>query len=272
MEYSTLAATLTAAAVLVAVAGKKFALPDWTEAGDKTEEILKRTGGRFSNLENRTLLKKVIMQAGLDIEPEYFIGLQIALPIVCVICFLPFVLIGLVDIFWPLLVGIILYFIPRVWLNNKARQRVESINRDIPAFCVSFAAVLESGADFYTAITEVSNSMKDSELAKEFSRAIDEMSLGKRRSDALADIAIRCSIPDLTDLVRRMDQAERYGTSMADAIKDHAQRIMIRRKNDAAEKAGRLTIRLLPIILIFILGPLMGLLFFPVFYHLLQAF
>lgn len=273
MELNILAVTLIASALLVGVAGRKFTVPRGVEISGNAEKVLLKTGTRFTNVtneENKILLKKKLSQADLNIEPEYFIGLQIALPVISIVALMPLVLAGL-DIFWLVLPALIAYFAPRVWLNQKAKARVAKINKDLPGFCVTLSAVLSAGADFLTAITVVSQSMKG-ELSKEFLRTVDDMAVGKRRTDALYDMAARCGIPDLTDLVRRIDQSQRYSTGLADAVKNHAQQIMLRRKYDAHEKAGQLVIKLLFPILLFILLPMMGLLFFPVLYHLGNAF
>ncbi|WP_031516640.1 type II secretion system F family protein [Desulfofalx alkaliphila] len=272
MELNVLAATLIALSVLVAVGGRKIIMPAGANVTNvNTEKILLKTGAKYTSEENKALLKKKIDQAGLELEPEYFIGLQIALPILSIAVLLPFVILGLIDIIWVILPVLILFFLPRAWLNKKAEARVAKLNNELPDFCINFASVLDSGADFLTATTEVSHSMKG-ELSKEFLRAVDDMAVGKRRTDALYDMANRCGIPDLTNLVRRIDEAQRYGTPLADAVRFHTEKIMQRRKNEGQEKAGKLVIKLLFPIMIFILLPMMGLLFFPVGYHLMQAF
>lgn len=272
MNASVLTGFLMASAILVAMSGNKLTLPGGKkEMNGNAERILLKTGAKFSNEESKALLKKKLVQADINIEPEYFLGLQVGSPIISMIALLPLMLAGVLDIFFLILPALLLFFAPRIWLNGKAKARVMAIEKDLPDFCVTFASVLKAGADFLTALTEVSSNMTG-ELSKEFLRAVDDMSVGKRRSDALFEMAARCSISDLTDLVRVIDQSERYGTEKADAIKHHAEKIMTRKKYDSHKKAGELTIKLLPIILIFCLLPMMGLLFFPVMYHLGNAF
>lgn len=271
METNVMAATLTAASILVGVAGRKFTLPGGKELGKNTENIILKTGSQFSNQDTKLLLKIKLAQADLEIQPEYFMGLQVALPILSVIALMPLVLIGILKIFWLILTPLILFMAPRVWLNAKAKKRVAEINRQIPEFCVTLSAVLDAGADILMALSEVAYTMKG-ELGKEFDRALNDMAVGKRFTIALFDMASRCSVPDLTDLVRRLDQAKRYDTPLANAVREHAQQIMLRRKHEGTKKAGELAIRLLFPILMFILLPMLGLLFFPVFYHLMNAF
>ena len=270
MNVGLIAGALLFAAVLTGLAGPLRPGFDKGALNRKYEQILLRTGTKLSNEDNTALLKKTITQANLDLEPEYFIGLQAALPVVAVLALTPLVLAGL-DLFFLLPPAVLLYLAPRVWLNNRARQRAAAIEKDLPDFCVSFSTVLRAGADFLTAITEVSVNMKG-ELGREFLKTVDNMAVGDSRSKALGDLAARCGVADLNELVRKIDQTQRYGAPLAEAVKLHVDQIMARRRYETQKKAGELTIKLLPVIMLFCLLPMMGLLFFPIFYHLGTAF
>ena len=157
MDAGVLAGALTASAILLAAGGKKLTLPGGKkELDSSTQKLLLQTGTKFSTEENRALLKKKLTQADLSIEPEYFAGMQMGLPLVSIVVLLPLVLSGILDIFFLVLPAFILFFLPRMWLNAKAKARVRAIEKDLPDFCVTFSAVLKAGADFLTALTEVS--------------------------------------------------------------------------------------------------------------------
>lgn len=272
MDASMTASTLISISLLVAFS-KAFSRdkPNRKLKSWQVDDILTRTGSKTSD-ESRMLLKRRLQQAGLEMEPEYFAGFQQALPLVSVFVLLPLVLIGALHFLLLIIIGIIFWVAPRVWLNSKAKIRVAEIEKELPDFCTAFAAVLEAGADWRTSIREVSYSMPG-ELSGEFTKTMNYIDTGgKRPGDALADMAYRCGIPDLTDLIRKIDQSRRYGTKLAVIVRSHADKIMTRRKHEGTKKAGELTIKLLPIILLFCLLPMMGLLFFPVMYHLGNAF
>jgi len=270
MNVGLLAGVMVFGAVMAVFIGSRFHLPQREELTDRYENILRHTGTKLSNDEDKALLRKKIVQAGLNLEPEYFIGIQFALPVLATLALLPFVWAGL-DFFILIPPAVILFLAPRVWLNSRAQRRVTAIENALPDFCVSFSTVLSAGADFLTAITEVAANMKG-ELGKEFLRAIDNMAVGDNRSKALNDMAWRCGVSDLTELVRKIDQAQRYGTPLAEAVRLHANQIISRRRYESQKKAGELTIKLLPVILVFCLLPMLILLFYPIFYHLGNAF
>ncbi|OPX92354.1 MAG: hypothetical protein A4E53_00553 [Pelotomaculum sp. PtaB.Bin104] len=85
-------------------------------------------------------------------------------------------------------------------------------------------------------------------------------------------MANRCGIPELTGLVRKIQQAIRYGSPLEPVVMHHAEKIIDRQKHNAQKTAGELTIRLLFPIIIFILLPLFIFLGFPVAWNVLKAF
>ncbi|MHB8156815.1 MAG: hypothetical protein ACYDEQ_05425, partial [Desulfocucumaceae bacterium] len=107
-----LAAALTASAVLVLLAGNKLRLPGGVELRGRAGEILQKTGARMSNDTTRTVLKKKIIQADLNIQPEYFAGLQYGLPVISLAVLLPPTLAGWIDLYWCVLAAFILYLAP----------------------------------------------------------------------------------------------------------------------------------------------------------------
>lgn len=268
-DLAVLAGTLIAAAVLVAVAGNRLSLPGGVELKGRADQILEKTGKKMSNDVSRTALQKKITQADLDIQPEYFAGLQFSLPIVSVGVFIPPALLGWVDIYWGVLIAVALYLAPGMWLNKKVKARVGAIRKDIPDFCMLLGNAL-GGADLLTAMEEVARTMKG-ELAGEVNRALMDMATGDSRAAALDKMARRCGIPELTGLVGKIQQAMRYGSPLEPVVKHHAEKILSRRKQETQKIAGELTIKLLFPIIVFVLLPLFILLGFPILWNLLMV-
>lgn len=270
IDGALLAAALTAAAILAAIAGNRLKLPGGVELRGRADEILNRTGARFSNDMTRTVIKRKLTQADLDIEPEYFTGLQYGLPIVSIAILLPPKLAGWIDIYWVALIAITLYLAPGVWLNKKVKARIDAIKKDIPDFCMLLGSALR-GADILLALEEVSYTMKG-ELGREVDRALMDMATGDSREAALNKMALRCGIPELTGLVGKIQQAMRYGNHLEPVVKHHAEKILARRKHETQKVAGELTIKLLFPIVGFILVPLFVLLGFPIIWNVFIAF
>ncbi|MFZ5643887.1 MAG: type II secretion system F family protein [Bacillota bacterium] len=269
IDGAELSAALIAASILLAVAGNKLRLPGGVELRGRADILLNKTGVRFGSDVSRTMLKKKLTQADLDIQPEYFAGLQYGLPLISAAILILPCLAGLIDIYWLVLICIALYLAPGMWLNNRVKNRIEAIKRDIPDFCMLLANALR-GADIMLALEEVAYTMRG-ELAKEINRVIMDIATGDSREAALNKMALRCSIPELTGLVGKIQQAIRYGSPLEPVVKHHAEKIMARRKHETQKVAGELTIKLLFPIIFFILIPLFMLLGFPIGWNMLTA-
>lgn len=240
------------------------------DARERAEELLARTGKRFSSGDSRTLLERKIVQANLDIRPEVFAGLRIALPLACMALFVPPALFGFLDIYWGVVPALALWFLPGWWLNNRVKSRVAAIRRDLPDFSIMFSTALAAGADILTALEQVASSLKG-ELGAEVQRACRDMAVGKRRTDALAEMAARCGVDELTALVRVIEQAQRYGSPLAETVKQHAAQMQLLRRYEAQRVAGELGVKIIFPIIMFILFPMLILVGFPVIWHLIAA-
>ncbi|MFZ5632127.1 MAG: type II secretion system F family protein [Bacillota bacterium] len=261
-----LAASLTAAAVLVLLSGSRLKLPGGVELKGRADELLHNTGQKLGSDVSRSVLQKKLTQADLDIEPEYFAGLQFALPVLVAAVLLLPSLIGLYDFYWAALFGVISYLIPGLWLNKKVRARTGAIKKDIPDFCLLLGNALK-GADLLVALEEVARTMKG-ELAKEINRVLTDMATGDSRAAALNKMALRCGISELTGLVSKMQQAMRYGSPLEPVVKHHAEKILAGKKHESQKVAGELTVKLLFPIIVFVLLPLFILIGFPVAWNL----
>jgi tight adherence protein C len=82
-----------------------------------------------------------------------------------------------------------------------------------------------------------------------------EMRAGKRRVEALHNLAERTAEPEIQKLVAILIQADRFGTSIADSLRTHADFMRIRRRQEAEERAGKVGVKLV----------------FPIFFCILPA-
>jgi len=80
-----------------------------------------------------------------------------------------------------------------------------------------------------------------------------EMRAGKRRSDALRNLAERTGEGELRKLVAILIQSDRFGTSMGDSLRTHSDYLRTRRRQEAEERAGKVGVKLVFPIFFFIL-------------------
>ena len=108
---------------------------------------------------------------------------------------------------------------------------------------------------FVSVTRELRKTHKD--LTDEFSLVTLEMRAGKRRIDALHNLAARTGEPDVRKLVAVLAQTDRFGTSIGDALRTHADFMRVSRRIAAEEKAAKLGVKLIfPIF--FLIMPAMG--------------
>ena len=77
------------------------------------------------------------------------------------------------------------------------------------------------------------------QLSEEMSLVTLEMRAGKRRSDALRNLAERTGEPEIRKLVAILIQNDRFGTSMGESLRTHSDFLRTRRRQEAEERAGK---------------------------------
>ena len=151
---------------------------------------------------------------------------------------------------------------PHAWLNRKVAERKEAILKDLPDTLDLLAISVEAGMGFEGALDVVCTHFS-SPLADEFSRTLREMELGLSRRDALQNLKRRTEVPDLSNFVLAMTQADALGMPIGRVLKTQAAEMRLKRRQWARERAGKLPVKILfplvmlifPAILVVILGP-----------------
>ena len=155
-----------------------------------------------------------------------------------------------------LLVG---YSAPRLVLRNLVRARQRRIRLSLPDALDLIVVCVEAGLGLDQAMINVTNQLQRAhpDLIDEFSVLNAEMRAGKRRADAFRNLATRTGEEDLSKLVAVLIQADRFGTSIADSLRTHAEFMRIRRKQLAEERAAKVGVKLVLPIFFFIMPAMM---------------
>lgn len=99
--------------------------------------------------------------------------------------------------------------------------------------------------------------MSHPQLSEELSLVTLEMRAGKRRAEALRNMAERTGEPDIAKLIAILVQNDRFGTSMAESLRQHSDFMRTRRRQEAEERAGKVGVKLVFPIFFFILPAMM---------------
>lgn len=169
----------------------------------------------------------------------------------------------------PLIIGVggFGFFLPRFILKRMIRERQRRIKIALPDALDLTVICVEAGLALDQALQRVGEDLRHAhpELSAEFNFVNLEMRAGKPRVEALRNLAARTGVDDMRALVATLVQTDRFGTSVAQALRVHSDSLRTERRQRAEEQAAKTTIKMvvplvlfiLPSILIVTLGPAM---------------
>jgi tight adherence protein C len=146
------------------------------------------------------------------------------------------------------------FYLPNLWLRIKSARREEKILEGFPDALDLMVVCVEAGIGLDAAINRVGEEMKLSNkvLAEEFRLLSLELRAGKQRRDALRNLATRTGLEDVSSLVSLLIQTDKFGTSVAQALRVHSESMRIKRYQKAEELATKLPVKLIFPLIIFI--------------------
>jgi tight adherence protein C len=166
------------------------------------------------------------------------------------------------PLFNALLVAVIGFFIPYLWLGRLVRQRKHEIQRALPDGLDMLTIGVEAGLAFESAMLKVGEQW-DNALTREFRRTVMEMRVGTPRDEALRRMAERSGVPDLNAFVAILIQSSQLGVSIAQVLHTQAEQMRVKRQQRAEELARQAGVKMVfplvflifPAILVVLLGP-----------------
>lgn len=156
-----------------------------------------------------------------------------------------------------LLVGVTAFgfFIPRFVLKRMIRDRQQRIRLGLPDALDLTVICVEAGLALDQAMLRVGEDLRYAhpELSSEFHLVNLEMRAGKPRTEALHNLVERTGVDDIRALVGTLVQTDRFGTSVAQALRVHSDSLRTERRQRAEEQAAKTTIKMVIPLVLFIL-------------------
>jgi tight adherence protein C len=236
--------------------------------------------GRIASPLNRLLppsaaeakkLQKQLMQAGFrsNSAPVTFRAIQI-----CALAGFPaFVAVACALLARPLSSAVLYilfafvigFFLPRYVLRRMIRSRQQLVRWGLADALDLMVISIEAGLGLNAAMVKVSTELKDvhPDISEEFEMANLEMRVGRDREEALRNLAERTGVDDLRSLVAMLIQTDKFGTSIARAIRAFSDSLRTKRRQRAEQAAQKAAVKLLiplacflfPTLFIALLGP-----------------
>ena len=216
-------------------------------------------------------LQKQLMQAGYrsPSAPVTFRAIQL-----CVLAGLP----GLVAlacalmarplssaVTWILFAFVAGFFLPRYVLHKLIKARQQRVRWGLADALDLMVVSIEAGLGLNAAMVRVGEEIREvhPDMSEEFELCNLEIRVGRERDEALRNLAERTGVDDLRSLVAMLIQADRFGTSIARAVRVYADSLRTKRRQRAEQAAQKAAVKLLfplacflfPTLFIAILGP-----------------
>jgi tight adherence protein C len=149
--------------------------------------------------------------------------------------------------------------LPDLWLMLAVSDRKGKIRDGLPDTLDLLVVSVESGLALDAAFKRVGDEMAavHPELSEELRIATMEAQMGLRRTEALDNMARRTGLDEVRSLVSVITQAEKFGTSIAKALRNQADSLRTKRRQAAEERAQKTAVKLMIPLVIFIF-PAMG--------------
>jgi tight adherence protein C len=147
------------------------------------------------------------------------------------------------------------FFLPRFILKRMIRDRQQRIRVGLPDALDLTVICVEVGLALDQALTRVGEDLHHAhpDLSDEFHMVTLEMRAGKPRAEALRNLAARTGVDDVRALVATLVQTDRFGTSVAQALRVHSDSLRTERRQRAEEQAAKTTIKMVVPMVLFIL-------------------
>ena len=205
-------------------------------------------------------LKSKLQQAGFHgpNAANVFLGLKIACllagMLVCGSSLVAIFTLNSLSILRAAIIAISSFYLPDVGLWYLTRQRKEQIFLGLPDALDLMVVCVEAGLGIDAAMRKVAEEMGDScrALSQEFGRCNMQLQMGRPRNAVLKDLGERTGTSDLRSLASILIQTEKFGSSIARALRVHSDAMRSARRQIAEEKAAKTAVQLIFPLVLFI--------------------
>lgn len=206
------------------------------------------------------VLKERLTHAGFRSENSQAMYLSAKIMMLCVGLFFGLAGVALftdrTGLWWAMGagLGLLMFFFPDLILGFIIKGRQEKIVLSMPDALDLLVVCVEAGLGLDHAMRKVSEEMRDSSpvFSSEVAMANMQLQMGRTREDALRDLSERNGVEDLSTLTQMLIQADKFGTSIAQALRVQSDALRIRRRQRAEEKASKTAVQLLFPLVLFI--------------------
>lgn len=239
---------------------------------DRMKSVLQAFGERVeSGRKDSSEIRQFLLQAGY-VDPNS-VAIYWAMRVIMASAFLggalfilPLLKVAptqmLLAVIW---LGGIGWVAPVFFVRNRLKARQKELQKAMPDMLDMLVVCVEAGLGLNQALVRVADEIDHVSLVMSEQLALVnlEMRAGTPRDEALKNLAERTGLTDMKSLVGMLIQTDRFGTSVADALRVHSETMRTKRRQRAEEAAAKTTIKLVfplvlfvfPAMFVVVLGP-----------------
>ena len=158
------------------------------------------------------------------------------------------------SLFWAIGLAGLFFYLPDLVVSFIGSKRKQAIFLALPDALDLMVVCVEAGLGLDQAMRKVAEEMKKVYriLAEEFALANFQLQMGRLRAEVLHELGVRTGVSDLRALAAVLIQADRFGSSVAQALRTQSDSMRIRRRQLAEEKAAKTAVKLIFPLVLFI--------------------
>ncbi|MBE0576203.1 MAG: type II secretion system F family protein [Desulfuromonadales bacterium] len=228
---------------------------------------------KLSSIDKRSVRQKMhlrLIKAGY--RSDQAIYNYLAAKILCPIIYVSIFLISRMvykfetEVILSIIVLLVLgFFTPSLWVFLMTKTRQEKILKGLPDAMDLMVVCVESGLGIDMTFKRVGDEMRPicKDLSDEFTLTTLEIRAGMSREDAYKNMNLRIGLSEINSLMVLLSQTSHFGTSLAKALRVHADGMRIKRRQIAEETAAKSSVKLVfplvlfifPAIFVVLVGP-----------------
>jgi tight adherence protein C len=145
-----------------------------------------------------------------------------------------------------LVLALVGYYAPSLYIGYRTKERQRAIRNGLPDALDLLTVCVEAGSGLDQAVAKAGDELALShpDLAEELAMVTTEIRAGKPRLEAFRNLSRRTGVEEVRSLVSMLTQTDRFGTSIAEALRVHSDMSRTKRRQMAEERAGKVGVKL----------------------------
>ncbi len=250
------------------------------EKRERLAALVEAMGKRMGQMKNERAMRARLLHAGYRKPGALYIylGTRVLLAVgLFALVLVSWPLAGVAGgrvVLGPMMAAAAGWMMPRLILSRRIKKRHNVMQKALPDTLDLMVICVEAGLGLNQALIRVSEEMESlsGPMSEELQITNLEIRAGTPREEALRNMGDRTNVADLRQLVAMLIQTDRFGTSIAQALRVQADNLRTARRQRAEEAAAKTTIKMIFPLVLFIFPAMFVVILGPAVFHIVDLF